>query len=224
MMETSKQTVFSLVLLLALCGSDAADGTTHAALRTSSSNQGLEGQVDPEVRRLPEKKKDSGVYYDKKGKKDKLVKDDDSDSDKGKGKKEESDDDYSKGKGKGKKNYEDYSKGKGKGGGKKEEYPEEEEYAKGGGKKSGSGGGEQVCGANTVLEPPLPGVMPGKDRPKLHFAIDVDYPPYAQLGPAEEDKPLSGFGADFARGLEVRFRVAPAGHFHCSGIFDIVLC
>ena len=50
-------------------------------------------------------------------------------------------------------------------------------------------------------EPPLAGVLPGVDRPKLILAQDVDYPPYAQLGPVEEDSPVSGFGADVAKGL-----------------------
>jgi hypothetical protein len=49
--------------------------------------------------------------------------------------------------------------------------------------------------------PPLKGIAPGVDRPKLILAQDVDYPPYAQLGPLSEDSPLSGFGADFARAL-----------------------
>ena len=49
--------------------------------------------------------------------------------------------------------------------------------------------------------PPLPGIAPGADRPKVILAQDVNYPPYAQLGPVSEDSPLSGFGADFARAL-----------------------
>jgi hypothetical protein len=49
--------------------------------------------------------------------------------------------------------------------------------------------------------PPLKGIAPGVDRPKVILAQDVDYPPYAQLGPLSEDSPLSGFGADFARAL-----------------------
>lgn len=49
--------------------------------------------------------------------------------------------------------------------------------------------------------PPLPGIAPGVDRPKVILAQDVNYPPYAQLGPVSEDSPLSGFGADFARAL-----------------------
>ena len=31
-------------------------------------------------------------------------------------------------------------------------------------------------------EPPLPGVMPGEERPKLILAADIDYPPYTRLG------------------------------------------
>lgn len=49
------------------------------------------------------------------------------------------------------------------------------------------------------LEPPLPGVMPGKERPKLLLAQDVDWPPYAFIG--ETDLSVAGFGADFARGM-----------------------
>jgi hypothetical protein len=49
--------------------------------------------------------------------------------------------------------------------------------------------------------PPLKGIAPGRDRPKVILAQDVNYPPYAQLGPVSEDSPLSGFGADFARAL-----------------------
>ena len=146
MIETTKQTVFSLVLLLALYCGDAADRTTPAAFQASSSNQGLEHQVVPEVRRLSEKKENSYSYDKKKGKENKLAKDDDS-SDKGKGKKGY-DYDYSKGKGKGKKEYDDYSKGKGGG---KKDYKEEEKYTKGkgGGKKSSGGGGDKECDENS---------------------------------------------------------------------------
>jgi hypothetical protein len=49
--------------------------------------------------------------------------------------------------------------------------------------------------------PPLPGIAPGVDRPKVILAQDINYPPYAKLGPVSEDSPLSGFGADFARAL-----------------------
>ena len=64
-----------------------------------------------------------------------------------------------------------------------------------------------TTGASTtiphLLEPPLlPGVMPGVDRPKIILAQDIDYPPFAELGPAAEDFPVSGFGAKFAVGLE----------------------
>jgi len=51
------------------------------------------------------------------------------------------------------------------------------------------------------LEPPLLGVLPGVDKPKLILAQDIDYPPYAQLGPASEDFPISGFGPEFAQGM-----------------------
>ena len=52
------------------------------------------------------------------------------------------------------------------------------------------------------FEPPIPGVMPGVDRPKIILAQDIDYPPFAELGPANEDFPVSGFGVGFAMGLE----------------------
>jgi hypothetical protein len=53
-----------------------------------------------------------------------------------------------------------------------------------------------------IKEPPIPGIMPGIDRPKIILAQDIDYPPYAKLGPADEDFPLSGFGYDFAMGMQ----------------------
>ena len=53
------------------------------------------------------------------------------------------------------------------------------------------------------LEPPLPGVMPGRDKARLIFAQDIDYPPYAYLAsPPEGDFTIAGFGHDVAMGLE----------------------
>ncbi|CAB9520766.1 expressed unknown protein [Seminavis robusta] len=73
-----------------------------------------------------------------------------------------------------------------------------------GGPAEFSGDGDGMAGPtcrSAPLEPPLAGVMPGKDRPHVILAQDVDYPPYAQLGPASEDYPTSGFGPDFASGM-----------------------
>jgi hypothetical protein len=68
------------------------------------------------------------------------------------------------------------------------------------GKKSPKASSSGSCSA-AGLEPPLLGVMPGIDRPRIILAQDVNYPPYATLGPAADDFPISGFGADFARGM-----------------------
>jgi len=53
------------------------------------------------------------------------------------------------------------------------------------------------------LEPPLPGVMPGKQKPKIILAQDVDWPPYAYVveGTAGEGGGLEGFGKDVAEGV-----------------------
>jgi hypothetical protein len=56
--------------------------------------------------------------------------------------------------------------------------------------------------AASMLQPPLPGILPGKDKPKLILAQDVDFPPLAMLGPEEEDYPLAGFTVDFAMGMQ----------------------
>ena len=47
--------------------------------------------------------------------------------------------------------------------------------------------------------PPLPGVSNDGYRPKVILAQALDYPPYTSLG---TDLGISGFGPDFARGLE----------------------
>jgi hypothetical protein len=47
--------------------------------------------------------------------------------------------------------------------------------------------------------PPLPGVSNGRSRPKVILAQALDYPPYTSMG---IDLGISGFGPDFARGLE----------------------
>jgi len=58
--------------------------------------------------------------------------------------------------------------------------------------------------ANTrVFEPPIPGVMPGRNKPKVILAQDIDWPPYAYIAtPPEGDLEVAGFGHDVAKGLE----------------------
>mmetsp|Transcript_9222 Transcript_9222/g.16612 ORF Transcript_9222/g.16612 Transcript_9222/m.16612 type:complete len:387 (+) Transcript_9222:68-1228(+) len=49
------------------------------------------------------------------------------------------------------------------------------------------------------MQPPLAGISPGTERPKLIFAQDIDWPPYAYLGvPPESDYQVAGFGHDMA--------------------------
>lgn len=53
-----------------------------------------------------------------------------------------------------------------------------------------------------VLEPPIPGVMPGRNKPRIVLAQDVDWPPYAYVAtPPEGDFEVAGFGHDLAKGL-----------------------
>ena len=53
------------------------------------------------------------------------------------------------------------------------------------------------------LEAPIPGFMPGKDKPRLLMAQDIDYPPYAQtIAPPEGSYELGGFAIDFAKGIQ----------------------
>mmetsp|Transcript_103366 Transcript_103366/g.126296 ORF Transcript_103366/g.126296 Transcript_103366/m.126296 type:complete len:346 (-) Transcript_103366:122-1159(-) len=57
-----------------------------------------------------------------------------------------------------------------------------------------------MCGPK---EPLIPGIMPGKDRPKIILAQDIDWPRYAYLGvPPESDYQVEGIGHDIAMGLE----------------------
>jgi len=57
-------------------------------------------------------------------------------------------------------------------------------------------------GASGPLEPPIPGVMPGRMRPKIILAQDIDWPPYAFLKvPPTGDFEVGGFGHDVAMGL-----------------------
>jgi len=60
----------------------------------------------------------------------------------------------------------------------------------------------ELMSRRSPLEPPIPGVMPGKQRPKLILAQDVDWPPYAYVAmPPEGDFEVAGFGHDVAKGL-----------------------
>ena len=54
----------------------------------------------------------------------------------------------------------------------------------------------------TFREPPVPGIMPGSEKPKLILAQDVDWPPYAFIGqPPASDFDVAGFGHDVAHGM-----------------------
>jgi len=54
----------------------------------------------------------------------------------------------------------------------------------------------------SALEPAIPGVLPGKDKPSIILAQDIDWPPYAYLAnPPEGDYTVAGFGFDVAMGL-----------------------
>ena len=79
---------------------------------------------------------------------------------------------------------------------------------------------------NGTLEPPLPGVLPGTKIPKILIAVDIDYPPYAELGPPEDDFPTSGFGPEFAEGLEVCCCHLSSFGFlsHCSLVVVVLSC
>ena len=65
----------------------------------------------------------------------------------------------------------------------------------------GEGGGNMV-----PLQAPIPGFMPGTDKPRLLLAQDIDYPPYAQaIPPPEGTYELGGFAIDFAKGVAELF-------------------
>ena len=56
------------------------------------------------------------------------------------------------------------------------------------------------------LEAPIPGFMPGTDKPRLLLAQDIDYPPYAQaIPPPVGNYELGGFAIDFAKGVAELF-------------------
>jgi len=60
----------------------------------------------------------------------------------------------------------------------------------------------EVAIPGMAMDPPLPGIMPGKAMPKLVLAQDVDWPPYAYVAsPPEGDFVVAGFGHDFAMGM-----------------------
>jgi len=61
---------------------------------------------------------------------------------------------------------------------------------------------EMISMIPRAMEPPINGMMGGTERPKIVLAQDIDYPPYATLGDADDDFPLDGFGASVAYGLE----------------------
>ena len=54
------------------------------------------------------------------------------------------------------------------------------------------------------LEPPLPGLMPGRDRPRIVLGQDITFPPYAFLSSPKDgaEAELSGFAHDCAMGLQ----------------------
>jgi len=54
-----------------------------------------------------------------------------------------------------------------------------------------------------VVELPLPGVMPGRDKTKIVLATDVDWPPYAffEKGVSGTSGGLAGFGKDVGEGV-----------------------
>ncbi|CAL1130770.1 unnamed protein product [Cladocopium goreaui] len=61
---------------------------------------------------------------------------------------------------------------------------------------------EHMC-APPLMEPPIPGVMPGLEKPKIILGQDVDWPGYAFMGsPPESDFETEGIGKDIAKGLE----------------------
>lgn len=65
--------------------------------------------------------------------------------------------------------------------------------------KKGSKKGSKSGQIKVPRSPPLPGVSNDRSRPKVILAQALDYPPYTSMG---IDLEISGFGPDFARGLE----------------------
>mmetsp|Transcript_7069 Transcript_7069/g.11524 ORF Transcript_7069/g.11524 Transcript_7069/m.11524 type:complete len:421 (+) Transcript_7069:58-1320(+) len=60
----------------------------------------------------------------------------------------------------------------------------------------------EMC-APKLKEPPIPGVMPGMEKPKIILGQDIDWPGYAFMGsPPESDFETEGIGKDIAKGLE----------------------
>merc|ERR1719253_360752 len=63
-------------------------------------------------------------------------------------------------------------------------------------------GSSDAAAAYSPVEPPLSGVIPGRERPKLLLAQDIDWPPYAFIGmPPDSEFTVAGFGNDFAKGM-----------------------
>eukprot|EP00588_Corethron_pennatum_P017662 CAMPEP_0194303604 /NCGR_PEP_ID=MMETSP0171-20130528/1447_1 /TAXON_ID=218684 /ORGANISM="Corethron pennatum, Strain L29A3" /LENGTH=357 /DNA_ID=CAMNT_0039054563 /DNA_START=71 /DNA_END=1144 /DNA_ORIENTATION=- len=60
---------------------------------------------------------------------------------------------------------------------------------------------ESKQSAESSAGPTIP-TIPGVKAGNVILSQYIDYPPYAMLGEAEDDFPLSGFGAEVARGLE----------------------
>ena len=78
------------------------------------------------------------------------------------------------------------------------------------------------------LEPPVAGMRPGKDKPRVYLAQDINYPPYAQLdSPPEGDLTLGGFGIELAKGIEamapdeIEFIFAETRWDNCWGSSEI---
>jgi len=66
----------------------------------------------------------------------------------------------------------------------------------------GKGSSASTTCSDSPLEPVLPGIKGGCTRPKLNFASDVDWPPYAYIGePPASDFEVAGIGHDIAMGL-----------------------
>lgn len=52
------------------------------------------------------------------------------------------------------------------------------------------------------MEPRLPGMMSGSDKPRIILGQDIDWPPYAYLAkPPEAEFTVAGFGHDITQGM-----------------------
>ena len=93
---------------------------------------------------------------------------------------------------------------------------------------SGHGPAPQCEPRNYPLEPPVAGMRPGKDKPRVYLAQDINYPPYAQLdSPPDGDLTLGGFGIELAKGIEamapdeIEFVFAETRWDNCWGSSEI---